>query len=361
MAANLTDVAIKTRKMIRYGIFFVIFLIGARIAFGIGAALYTALVPKKLPPPTVAFGPLPAINFPVKDTQFTLTYVLETPSGSLPNAPTQLPIYYMPPLTATLVSADNAKTRARALGFASEPNPLTQTQYEFVHQSLPKTLRMNIVTGEFSMNYNLLSDQSPLQGIPPRDQDAVAIASRALTAANSMPADLAAGTTSIDYLKIRDQQQVAALSLSDASMSRVNFFRKSYGPNEKQLYPSVTSTPGRGNVWAMVTGSPDREKQVVLGEYHYFPVDEEQSATYPIKSTQTAYSDLQAGRAYIAQYNSAGGNSTKIRNVYLAYYDPDIYNPNSSTNFYQPVFVFEGDNQLVAYVPAVTSDYYGLE
>jgi hypothetical protein len=40
--------------------------------------------------------------------------------------------------------------------------------------------------------------------------------------------------------------------------------------------------------------------------------------------------------------------------MYLAYFDPD-----STTEFYQPVYVFEGDNGLVEYLPAVTTGYYG--
>jgi hypothetical protein len=267
----------------------------------------------------------------------------------------------MPPLQASLGSADTARSRARALGFTNEPNPITQTQYEFLHPSLPKTMRINIITGEFSVSYNLSSDQSPLVGIPPRDSDAISLARRALTSAISMPEDVTEGPTKIDYLKRQDQRDVTALSLSDASMSRIHFFRKGYGPSETQLYPSVTAIPGEANVWATVTGSQDREKQIVTAKYKYYPVDEEQSATYPLKTSSQAYAELQAGGGYIARYNSAGGNSTRIRNVYLAYYDPDIFILNEPKNFYQPVYVFEGDNQFVAYVSAVSNEYYGVE
>ena len=42
-----------------------------------------------------------------------------------------------------------------------------------------------------------------------------------------------------------------------------------------------------------------------------------------------------------------------IREVYLAYYDA-----GEQVEFYQPVIVFAGDNNFIAYVPAVTADYY---
>ena len=48
------------------------------------------------------------------------------------------------------------------------------------------------------------------------------------------------------------------------------------------------------------------------------------------------------------------GENIKIRKVYLAYYDAGIY-----TEFFQPVYVFEGDKNFVGYIPAVVTDYYG--
>ena len=47
------------------------------------------------------------------------------------------------------------------------------------------------------------------------------------------------------------------------------------------------------------------------------------------------------------------GDEIKIRRIYLAYYDAGIY-----TEFLQPIYVFEGDNDFVAYTPAITSNYY---
>ena len=105
----------------------------------------------------------------------------------------------------------------------------------------------------------------------------------------------------------------------------------------------------------MVTGESSGPKQVIAGEYHYFPVDEGKFSTYPIKTSQIAWDELSAGGAFVA---SPGGNSeggaVTLRRVYLAYYDAGGY-----TEFFQPIVVFEGDNGFVAYVPAVTADYIG--
>ncbi|MBI5619928.1 hypothetical protein HY950_03130, partial [Candidatus Gottesmanbacteria bacterium] len=60
-----------------------------------------------------------------------------------------------------------------------------------------------------------------------------------------------------------------------------------------------------------------------------------------------AWQELQSGMGFIARYPATGASVT-VRNVTIAYYDsfePQMY--------LQPVFVFEGDDGFVSYVPAV--------
>ena len=131
---------------------------------------------------------------------------------------------------------------------------------------------------------------------------------------------------------------------------KMNFFRKSFDD-----LPSVTKNPDQANVWFMVSGSTEKGKEVVAGEFHHFPVEESNNSTYPIKDAQTAWEELSQGKASIAKLGSnQNKKSITIRRIYLAYYDPP-----TSTDFYQPIVVFEGDSGFVAYLPAVISDYYG--
>ena len=39
--------------------------------------------------------------------------------------------------------------------------------------------------------------------------------------------------------------------------------------------------------------------------------------------------------------------------MFLGYYDPDVYQ-----EYLQPMYVFLGDNNFVAYLPAITDDYF---
>jgi hypothetical protein len=346
--ASLTQVSISSRKIIRYSIFFAIFLIVARVLFGIGSAVYRNFFPAPPPPPTVTFGKLPKLPFPEK-AKINLTFALETPEGGLPVLPTQSKVFFMPQLAPNLLSLDVAKEKASSLGFLPAEQAVSQTIYRFSHKDTPATLEMNIVNGNFSISYDLKADPSPIERKPPAPEVGAAAVRSYLSSADLLPEDLT-GPTANEFLKIETDKLIGALSLSDSDLIRINFFRKTY-----DNLPSLTPEPNKGNVWSIISGAREREKQIIAAEYHYFPVDEGKFSTYPIKTSQIAWDELNAGSAYVATYGAnAEGKTVTIRRIFLAYFDAGSY-----TEFFQPIVAFEGDNGFVAYVPAVTSDYIG--
>lgn len=345
---GLTQVAITARKIIRYGIFFIIFLTVGRIVLGISINIYKKLFPSPPPPPTVKFGKLPKLEFP-EGPKINLTYVLETPEGDFPKLLGQAKVYFMPKINPNLLSLDVAREKARNLGFVSEPQQISETIYKFTNQKFPSSFEINIVTGIFSISYDLNADRSPLDRKPPAGEVAAAAVRAYLSSANILPVDLT-GPSQPDFLKLSEGKFVNALSLSESDVIKVNLYRKSYDD-----LPSLTVNPLEANVWFIVTGSTTKGQQIIAGEFHYYPVDESQFSTYPIKTPQEAFGELQAGQAFISNKGLvAEAETLKIRRVYLAYFDSE-----SPSEFYQPIYVFEGDKGFTAYVPAVTSDYYG--
>ena len=164
------------------------------------------------------------------------------------------------------------------------------------------------------------------------------------------PDDFEGGRFEHNYLKTESGGFIVANSLSDANIIRIDLFRKNY-----DNLATVTQTANEGNVWFMVSGIKERGKEVIAGEYHYFPIDETQVATYPIKTADMAWQEFSSANYYPASLGTTlEGENIKIRKVYLAYYDAGIY-----TEFFQPVYVFEGDKNFVGYIPAVVTDYYG--
>lgn len=346
----LTNISITSRKVIRYGIYLIVFLIVGRIFLNVGISVYKKLFPAPPPAPTVKYGKLSKIPFPQNGITAKLTYTLETADGSLPtNIPTQAKIYFMPKTSANLLSLDAAKSKAEALGFTSNEQQVSETIYRFKSPNFPSTFQMNIISETFSVSYDLAADKSPLDYRPPVAEVAATNFKSFLTEANMLPGDLS-GTITHDFLKINNGQLVSAMSLSEANFVKVNLFRKNYDD-----LPAMTGNPNQANVWAIVSGANNEGQKIIASEYHYHAVDETQFSTYPIKTPSEAFTELQNGQGFIASLGlNKDGDNLKIRHIYLAYFDPDTI-----TEYYQPIYVFEGDNGFIAYLPAVTSDYYG--
>jgi hypothetical protein len=348
--ASLTQVSIATRKTIRYGIYTVIALIIARYIFLAGVLVYRYFFPVPPPAPEISFGKLPVLPFPVKTPTEGLSFSLETPEGGLPSFSYQAKVFYMPKVFTGLLSLDLAKDRATKLGFSPDGAEVTETVYKFPHPKSPSELQISIATGVFSISYNLSSDPGPLQEKPTAPEVAASKVRSYLSTSGLLPKDME-GASKSEYVKLVNDKIIGAISLSDANFVKVNLFRKEY-----DSLPSMTPDPTSGNIWFIVSGATEKEKLVIAAEYHYFPVDETKSSTYPIKTSQVAWNEFTAGKAYIASLgtNQAGKNIV-IRRMYLGYYDG-----GTAMDFYQPIVVFEGDNGFVAYLPAVTADQYGL-
>ena len=347
---GLTRIAIIARKTIRYGIYLLIFLIVGRILLNLGVGIYKKLFPAPPPAPTVKYGRLAKIPFPQNGIAAKLTYSLETADGSLPtNIPTQAKVYFMPKTNANLLSLDVAKEKSSSMGFGSNEQQISDMVYKFTSTNFPSTLQINIITGTFSISYDLSSDKTPIALKPPVAEVAASEFRSLLSGADVLPGDLT-GPVTHEFLKLSNGQLISALSLSESNMVKVNLFRKNY-----DNLPSMTGNPNNANVWAIIGGSTNQVQQIIASEYHYHAVDETQFSTYPIKTPAEAFAELQGGSAFTAALGeNKEGDILKIRRIYLAYFDPE-----SVTDYFQPIYVFEGDNGFIAYLPAVTSIYYG--
>ncbi len=344
---SLTRTAITARKIIRYGLYGFVLLLIMRSVIKTGLRIYRTAFPPPPPPPTVEFGILTPIPLPAQAERDGITYKLETPTGELPTLPEQMKVYFMPQKATTLFSLDEAKTDATTLGFSGKQEQLNSTVYRFYRPEIPAYMEMDIINKVFSLSYDLAADPSPLENNPPATETAKAYVKNFLSSANLSHPDLE-GPVTFEYLKVQQQRFVEVVSLSEADLVKVNLYRQAIDD-----YPSLTPKGDEANVWFIVSGSNKRESQVIAGQYHYFPIDLEKSSTYPIKSAEVAWQELQAGGGYI--HRIPDSKNVVIRRVYLAYMDPGV-----PSEFYQPVIVFEGDNDFVAYVPAVSQDYYGV-
>lgn len=346
--ASLTQASIIARKTIRYSIYSIILLIVGRVVINAGFKIFRVIFPEPPPPPEVCFGKLTTLPFPEGAPGFeNLTFTLETATGDLPAFPEQLSVHFMPKAPASLQNLELAKQKALSLGFQPGGRELVETVFLFQHSTAPSSLTMNIVSGIFSISYDLRANPRAIDNLPPAPEAASVKVRSYLSQAGLFKEDLS-GPATYNFIKIVEGRFEERVSLSESDLTKVNLFRKNFN----DISP-VTPNPKQSNVWFMLSGSRDKENQIIAAEYQYYPIDEERGCTYPLITAKQAWESLTSGSGFIA---STDNNQTQItiRRVYLAYYDAGQY-----TEFYQPVVVFEGDNNFVAYIPAVTGDFYG--
>jgi hypothetical protein len=352
--ASLTEISIISRKGIRYGIYLLIFALIARFSFNLIRTIYLRIFPPPPPEVTVPFGILPKIPFPQKEFPEGLNFTLETADGQFPKLASQLPVYEMPPIPQNINALNDAKAVVRSLNFDPNGKPIlesTPNVWIFNKPGAPATLTMNIITGGFSINYDYVQNPSALLGVPSEQERAKSQIKTLLQNGGLLTPDLIDGNYTHQFIRAQGNTLSPVDSLSEANLIKINIFRRNRGTNND--IPSVTPEMPEANVW-FIFGS--NTNQIIRGEYYHFPISDDKTGTYPLKTSETAWEDLKSKNAFIVSLGDNVDNNITVRRIYHAYFDWGQYQA-----FYQPVVVFEGDDGFLAYVPAVESEFYGAD
>lgn len=343
--ASLTETAFYTRKGIRWGAVVFIGLIVLRISFDI---LVTELR-RAFPPPPLKinnyFGKLPKIIFPESASPSgQLLFTLQTISGSVPRASDAARVYFMPKNKANLLSLSKAQAFVGKLGFTTTPRQISTTLYRWIDLRSPlRTIEMDIVSNHFKLSYSFVQDLTLFaERQIPSPQVAISETLTFFQLVNLPTQDLAWAKPVITYLKLVGDQLEPTTSQSQADAVRLNLFRRDYDGVKV-----LTDDPQKSVVTVVFSGSKRSDKRILSIDYAYWPLDAKNTGAYKLKSSETAWKELQAGNAYLAKL-PANQTQIAITNIYLAYYDS-----REPQLFLQPVFVFEAEDKFRAYVPAV--------
>jgi hypothetical protein len=347
--ASLTETAYYTRRAINWGILAIISYVVLRFLLGIFVVLWLAVFPPKAPPPTHAFNVIPKLVFPPQATPSgQLTFQLETITGHLPKASESAAVYFMPKAAANLLALTKTQQLAQRLGF--DPTPIAESKniYRFNDTEFPlRRLRYDIVSSNFVLRYAF--ERDPILFVEknlPTIESAKIEALSMLQNYDLYNEDLAGGTDVITYLRLVSDKLVPTTSLSQSDAVRIDFFRKPVG-NSRIYAPYPEEAP----VSIVLTGSTNQKKRVLQFAYTFWPIDYLTKATYALKTPDTAWQELQNGQGYIARYPKTGSTAL-VRNVTIGYYDS--FEPQT---YLQPIYVFEGDDGFLGYVPAVSATW----
>ena len=344
--ATLTETAYFVKRFIAGFVFFILLIIFGKISLNYYKAYKIKHTPPTPPPYTVAFGKLPKIRLP-SDKRRISKYTIGTLDGKIPSFSPIGTIYFIPPRPGfTFFTKERAYAFAKKFGFTGEPKVISSEEYQWTDPDLPgRTFTLNIFTNNFLLEYNFATDSAILEKKPPKKEEAESFAKGFLLGRNIIPEDLEKGEIRSEYLFFDGRSFQPRQIPSEANLIRVDFFRQ-----DINKIPVVTEKYKKGLVSFLISGAKEKKKKVVRLEYTFWPVDLENSATYPLKSGEEAFEELKAGGGVVVSGEEQ--NEAIIRNVYLAYLETKEYQ-----NFLQPVFVFEGDREFVAYVPAVKEEW----
>ena len=93
------------------------------------------------------------------------------------------------------------------------------------------------------------------------------------------------------------------------------------------------------------------EYKIISAQIKYFDRSTEHFGIYPIKAADEAYKELKKGKGIVTK-NLSDLKKITIKKLFIAYFDPDDYE-----EYFQPVYVFQGNGDFAAFVPAITNEY----
>jgi hypothetical protein len=346
---SLTETAYHTRKAINIFILVIIAYVILRMLAGIFFSILLAIFPPKPPAPNHAFGVLPSLQFPKQASPAAqLVYKLETVSGSVPAASVSANVYFIPPSNANFLAINKTQKFAEKFQFSPEPIQESKTLYRFTDpQYSLRTLRYDILTSNFAIQYDYNSDTSVFNGLTVPTFDAALKLSRDNLNNNFLlPTDFQGGSVKTTYLMLVGNTLVPSISVTQANAVRIDFQRAAI--NGLSVY---YANPNQGPIYFIFSGSNDIKKNMLEFTYIYWPVDYQTKATYGLKTSTQAWQELQSGKAYYASLPIQGNNIT-VRSIHLGYFDSI-----DSQTYMRPIFVFEGDDNFVAYVDAIAAPW----
>lgn len=293
------------------------------------------------------FGKIDKPKIQVATTSANFSFTLDTIEGQPVTATETASIFYLPEIPTRFGYKEKILLMAKNFGFNIDGSNYKLVNRLATFSSDNRKLTVDI--GNFNFNFesdvdlNLIASSS----VTLSNSEIVNKAINLLKTIGRYPEELARGNNNITYLKydpyIKDFVNVK--KQSEAQAVEIDFFRP-----DIETTPVVTPKFFTSQNYLILFFDKDQEK-IIRGQVSFFEKLEDQKGIYPVKTGDQAWEELNNGNGIIVAGQKGIKNIT-IKKMSLKYLDPDIYQ-----RFLQPVYVFIGDNDFVAYVTAVQEEY----
>lgn len=289
------------------------------------------------------------INPPVINQSTTsqgIKFTLDTVEGAPVTSTDSANVYFLPQINPRFGYNEKVALMAKSFGFDTSVDQYKLIGRTATYTDMDKTLSIDISNFNFkfdrTVNNDLFASVAATLTIPSE----TVIQNQAtsfLQTIGRYPDELAKGTTNVIYLKYNpgNQNFVNVDSPNNAQLVEVDFYR----PNI-DIYPVVSPKffTSQNYVVMLFQGT---DYQIIKSQIAFFEKSDSQVGTYFVKTGDQAWAELNSGKGIVVA-GTDGQKDVTIKSMKLEYLDPDTYQ-----NYLQPVYVFLGDGNFVAYVQAV--------
>jgi len=333
------------KKVLKWAGIILAVLISVFIIYKILILIKNIVFPPPPPQATALFGKLPEINFPAS-IQKDFTYEIDTLTGDLPILPSLANVYKMEERGPDLLAVDRASTQVAALGFNKSPQQISDYIYKWTNSEPPNQIIVqDIRLDEFNLTSSFLNYESRITETFISETEAKDRSIQFLQLLNMDTQDLDQEKTKVEYQILKNGVINPTTRYLNSNIATVYYFQKARDevpivyPQGKNSSMKISLAAGSYLDWIL---EANYSNQKIL----------EENSTYPLKSAQQAFEDLENKNAFILSHSGENAN-IKIKEVYLA-----LYSEGKLQKYLTPVIVFEGDNNFIAYVPAVTDEWF---
>lgn len=317
---TLTQTALITKRAIVITAVTLFLIIGAKIGYQVWYANQLASLPKIADKPEEKFGTLPQLTYPdAQVSSSNFSYSLDTPTGSFPDIPKLVNVYFIPQSGISLLAPERSIELAVKLGFGTKPQILSDSSYQF-SDNAGGDLLIDLPTGNFHFQRVVATNSAQPSGFSESSEDIIKNFKTFLRDKNLLTDPIQQGKINIVFDNLdTTKSQTATISALPADFNKL---------------PIINITP-YGLVKTLINTNPDEQKRYLQMDYVVWLIDSTTFSSYPIKDPQKAFAQLQSGEGFVIIPPLKP--QVSITDVHLAYYQSENYSP-----YLQPVYVFEG-------------------
>ncbi len=275
------------------------------------------------------------------------SYVLDNIEGRPVTATLAAKVFFIPEPQSRLTYRSRILLMAKQFGFDTDITKYKLIDDEAFFSDSDKKLYINIKNFNFRYEYDF--GQHPeifLQATLLQEKEIEQKIIEFLKSIDRYPEDLAKGKINFLYFDYNSANN----SISPSSWERANIVELDFFPQDVQNYPvfyeKFQSSPNH-----VIATFINGEIKILKAKISYFEKAYDQFGIYPLKTGDQAYEELISGKGLIIS-NEAKEKKITINKMFLSYLDLESYFP-----YFQPIYIFLGADNFVAYVFAVSNDY----